>query len=151
MRFLLLMSIAFSVSAFACQDAPPREQARINRADLERQAELVRDLAADSDAIFFGKVVGEGENSGAFQIKVNETLVGSVPIAETVWELPDRGLTIACRPSEMFHNVALHVGRSYIFYVRGQELLRAGWVERSPRDIPVHRERATVERVRSGT
>jgi len=151
MRLLLILSIAFSATSFACQDAPPREQERINRADLERQVELVQELVAESDTIFLGDVVSEGEESGTFRIEVHETLIGSVPGDETVWEVPNRGLTIACRPSEMFHNVLLHVGRSYIFYAKGPELLRAGWSQRSPRDISVRRERQIVERLRNDT
>ena len=111
----------------------------------------MRELVTESDAIFFGKVASEGENLDTFRIEVDETLVGNVPAEESGWEVPNRGLTTACRPSGMFHNVLLHPGRSYIFYAQGPELLRAGWLERSPRDISVRRERQIVERLRNDT
>jgi len=151
MRFFFLTLLFVSANSYACQDRPPREQNRIDRADIEFQAEMVESLAAVSDEIFIGEVIEEDLASSVVHIDVKELILGNAKIGLTKWQLPDRGISIACRPSQMFHNVFLHVGRTYIFYAERGELLRAGWIERSWLDVSLNRELQIIQRVQNDT
>jgi hypothetical protein len=151
MRFFFLIFLFLTANSSACQDRPPKEQKRIDRADIEVQAELVESLAGISDSIFIGEVIEADLALRDVRIDVKEIILGNAQISVTEWQLPARGISVACRPSQMFHNVFLHVGRTYIFYAEKGELLRAGWIERSSLDVSLNRELQIIERVQNDT
>jgi hypothetical protein len=130
LAFLLKMSVAS-----ACIYADEADMAKAADADRVLQGDLVRQLAAQADAIMFATATSEKTTSRSVTFRINQMLKGPMPAsreATYVWT-PGRGAL--CHPSEAFFNTGASVDETYILYASKGRLLRAGNVVRYGTDI----------------
>jgi hypothetical protein len=137
---VFLLSALSAPSASACGILEPDEQRRREREDIELQANLVKEVASEAEDVFVGTVASVDEASRSARIKVQRVVKGAVD-QELLLDLSGLdGLVVACWPSREFRNTNVLPQRTYVFYVAGPKLLRAGWTERGSADISLRRE-----------
>jgi hypothetical protein len=140
LRRVAIFLIFAADPALACQAVSSPSPAAMARADRAEQREIVRALAVEAETIYIGVAVNETRYGERAEFTINHIVKGAAPVLPTATFEGPIEYTIGCTAAAGFRNALVEVGKTYLIYVAGGRLLRAGLKEREPSEISWNEE-----------
>jgi hypothetical protein len=144
-RLLMLLTLLASDQTFACGTFSATEQRARDKEDVEKQLVLVKQLAAKSDRVFVGRVESVDNQLRRATLIPRRALIGSTERQLSLsWQVGI--VVVSCYAYTSFDYINLEVGREYVFYAAGSNILRAGSTNRGPGELSVREELRAIRR-----
>jgi len=135
LRRIAFVSILAAGPAFACQRVSSPSPAALARQDRAEQREIVRALAIEAEVIYVGVAVSETQHAERAEFKIDQVIKGAAPVSQTLTFDGPSEYTIGCTAAAEFRNALVEVGKTYLIYAAGGQLLRTGSKDRELPEI----------------
>jgi len=144
-RWLFALAACAPLGAAACGVMTNMEQRAADRVDLDAQVEIVKTLAAEASLIVVARAVSVSDDARSASFAVEGVLKGHADSTVALrWE---GGITVGCKPSVGFFNIRIVPGATYVVYVDGGLIRRAGAVERGHDELTFRHEQRLLRRL----
>lgn len=140
----LIFGALLMPTAWSCRVAPGAPPAG-SPADRAEQRAVVEALVREADAIYLARVTGVSARDDVADLVIQKTLKAVFPAPSTARFAIPTEVVIGCTAASRFRDVDVEVGQTYLMYVRGERLLRAGAVKRERGVLPLAEERQLVQ------
>ena len=142
--FTLICGVLLSSTAWSCRVAGEASPAHLS-ADRAEQRAVVEALVREADSIYLARVTAVSARGDVAEVAIQTTLKAVFSPPSTARFAIPAGAVTGCTAASRFRQVDVAVGQTYLVYVQGERILRAGAAKRERGVLTLAEERQLVQ------